>query len=301
MIMRTTLILRSLSLIVALSLLTSCSAESVDDGKIHIVVTTSVLGDIVNRAFGTEASVATIMPGGADPHEFEPSARQVAEIRSADLVVANGLGLEEGLEDVLEEIGSDALVEVGPQVEPIAFDESGVADPHVWLDPLRMIAVVDVLAERLGSIDASVDWQSGASAYQSELLATDQWVTDRLASIPPSDRVLVTGHQAFGYFADRYGFDVIATVLPGATTMVEPSASGFAEVVSVLESSDARAVFTDIGESQALAEQLVQQVDRDVLVIPLYSGTMSEDGSGPGDYLAMMRWNAEQIALGLER
>ena len=301
MIMRTTLILKTLSLVVALSLLTSCSAESVDDGEIHIVVTTSVLGDIVNRAFGTEASVTTIMPGGADPHEFEPSARQVAEIRSADLVVANGLGLEEGLEDVLEEIDGDALVEVGPQVAPIAFDESGASDPHVWLDPLRMIAVVDVVAERLGSIDASVDWQSGASAYQSELLATDQWITDRLASIPTADRILVTGHQAFGYFADRYGFDVIATVLPGATTMVEPSASGFAEVVSVLESSEARAVFTDIGESQALAEQLVQQVDRDVLVIPLYSGTMNEDGSGPGDYLAMMRWNAEQIALGLER
>ena len=301
MIMRTTLILRILFFVSVAAFLPACAAEAVDDGKIQVVVTTSVLGDIVHRAVGAEASVVTIMPGGADPHEFEPSARQVAEIQSADLVIANGLGLEEGLEDVLAAVESDALFEFGLQVEPVPLGESGGSDPHVWLDPLRMVKALDALTQHLETIEASVDWHSTAAGYRSELIETDEWIIDRLASIPSADRILVTGHDAFGYYADRYGFEVVATILPGATTMVEPSASGFAEVVAIVEASAAPAVFTDIGESPALAEQLVQQVGREVLVITLYSGTISGNGSGPGDYVAMMRWNTEHIALVFER
>ncbi len=303
MIMRTTLILRTVSTVVALALtFSACASEASDGPSFSVVVTTSILGDIITNATGLGANVEVIMPVGADPHEFEPSARQVASILSADLVVANGLGLEEGLEDVLAAAseGGGVVLEVGPAVAPLTLGPTGVLDPHVWLDPTRMAAAVDLVTAALRDLDASIEWAQIAAPYRQELLDLDVWITARLAAIPHEGRLLVTGHQAFGYFADRYDFEIIATILPGATTMVEPSAAGFAEIVKILDASDAPAVFTDLGENQALADQLTVQVDRPVLVVPLYTGALGEQGSGAGTYLEMMRWNVEAIAKAFE-
>jgi zinc/manganese transport system substrate-binding protein len=301
--MRTTLILRTASTVLALALASSaCASDASGGSSFTVVVTTSILGDIVTNATGLGANVEVIMPIGADPHEFEPSARQVASILSADLVVANGLGLEEGLEDVLAAASEDGgvVLEVGPAVGPLTLGPSGDLDPHVWLDPTRMGAAVDLVVVALHDLDASIDWTRIAAPYRQELLDLDVWIAARLAAIPREDRVLVTGHQAFGYFADRYDFEIVATILPGATTMVEPSAARFAEIVKILEASDAPAVFMDLGENQALADQLAVQVDRPVLVVPLYTGALGEQGSGAGTYLEMMRWNVEAIAKAFE-
>ncbi|MDF1594775.1 MAG: metal ABC transporter substrate-binding protein [Acidimicrobiia bacterium] len=301
--MRTTLILRMTGAVLALALASSaCASDASDGSSFTVVVTTSILGDIVTNATELGANVEVIMPVGADPHEFEPSARQVASIRSADLVIANGLGLEEGLEDVLASAAEDGglVLEVGPAINPLTLGSSGDLDPHVWLDPTRMAAAVDVVVGALRGLDPSVDWAQIAAPYRQELLDLDVWIDARLAAIPQEDRVLVTGHQAFGYFADRYDFEIIATILPGATTMVEPSAAGFADIVTILEASDTPAVFTDLGENQALADQLSVQVDRPVLVVPLYTGALGEQGSGAGTYLEMMRWDVEAIARAFE-
>lgn len=297
--MRTTLILTTFILVSALSLLAaSCTGDAAETEALHVVVTTSILGDIVKSVAGSGVAVEVIMPASTDPHEFEPSARQVAAIRSADLVIANGLGLEAGLEDVLAAAAGDgvSLLEIGPAVDPLPLEQSGGDDPHVWLDPIRMVTAVDAVVGALGELDSSTGWTEIAAPYRQELLDTDDWVRSRLEFISPEKRVLVTGHQAFGYFAARYDFEVVATILPGATTMVEPSASGFADVIEIVDSIGALAIFTDLGENQALAEQLAEQAERTVLVVPLYTGALGEPGSGAETYLGLIRWNTEAIA-----
>ena len=305
MIMRTTLILKGSALAVAALLVASaCGGGGGDESSsIELVATTSILGDITSNLIDGTAALTTIMPPGADPHEFEPSARQVAALRSADLIIANGLGLEESLEDVLHAALEDGviLLEIGPEVDPLPLEDAGSYDPHIWLDPVRMIEAVDLITSALTDLDSSVDWTAGASTYRSELQTLDGWIEQQLDSIEASSRVLFTGHQAFGYFAARYDFDVVATILPGATTTVEPSASGFAAVVEALEVSSVQAVFTDITESQALAEQLADQVDRTVDVVPLYVGALGPEGSGAETYLGMMSWNVEAIRTVFER
>lgn len=275
-----------------------CSASDEGGSLPAVVVTTSILGDVVTNVVNGGAEVQVIMPIGADPHDFEPSARQVAAIRSADLIVANGLDLEEGLSEVLSaavEGGAD-LLEIGPDVDPLPLEGSGAFDPHVWLDPIRMVNAVDLLVKALEDLNGSIDWAGRAAPYRQELLETDSSIRDSLAFIPGDSRVLFTGHQAFGYFADRYDFEVTATILPGATTMIEPSAASFAEVVEALEESSAPAVFTDRGESQALAEQLIEEVSREVVLVQLYTGSLGGPGSGAETYIDMMNWNAEAIA-----
>ena len=303
MIMRTTLILKTTVLLLAALAVSACASDAEERQSIEVVVTTSILGDIATNVVGDYALLEVIMSPGADPHEFEPSARQVASMLSANLIVANGLGLEESLEAVLDSAGEDGVVviEIGPEVEPVRLTHSDGFDPHVWLDPVRMAGAVDSIVEALVELDASVDWAAQAAPYRQELLEVDTWIDQQLEFIPPDARVLLTGHQNLGYFADRYGFEVVATILPGATTMIEPSASGFADVIDVLEASGARAIFTDFGESQALAEQLTEQVDRDVAVVPLHLGALGSEGSGAETYLDLMRWNVEAIRVVFEQ
>ena len=304
MIMRTTLILKRSALAVAALLVASaCGGGGDESSSIELVATTSILGDITSNLIDGTVALTTIMPPGADPHEFEPSARQVAALRSADLIIANGLGLEESLEDVLRAAVEDGviLLEIGPEVDPLPLEDAGAYDPHIWLDPVRMIEAVDLITSALTDLDSSVDWTAGASTYRAELQTLDGWIEQQFDSIEASSRVLFTGHQAFGYFAARYDFDVVATILPGATTTVEPSASGFAAVVEALEASSVQAVFTDITESQALAQQLVDQVDRTVDVVPLYVGALGPEGSGADTYLGLMSWNVEAIRTVFER
>ena len=109
----------------------------------------------------------------------------------------------------------------------------------------------------------------------------------------------MTGHDAFGYYAARYDFEVLATVLPGATTMVEPSASGFADLVARLARSGIKAIFTDRGESQALAEQLAAELGSEVAVVPLYTGSLDDPGTAAGTYVGMMKVNTELIVEAL--
>lgn len=303
MIMRTTLILKTTILLLAPLAVSACAADADERQSIEVVVTTSILGDIAANVVGDDALLEVVMSPGADPHEFEPSARQVASMLSANLIVANGLGLEESLEDVLDSAVEDGVVviEIGPEVEPVRLSNSDGYDPHVWLDPVRMAGAVDSIVEALVELDDSVDWAAQAAPYRQELLEVDTWIDQRLEFIPPDARVLLTGHQNLGYFADRYGFEVVATILPGATTMIEPSASGYADVIDVLEASGAWSIITDFGESQALAEQLAEQVDRDVAVVPLHLGALGSEGSGAETYLDLMRWNVEAIRAVFEQ
>lgn len=290
-----------ITLVVAL-LATACSGGTApSQTRPTIVATTTILGDIVEQIAGDVYDVEVLMPVGADPHDFRPSAKQIATAQRATLVVANGLHLEQGLEDVLTNLEQDgvAVFQVGDVIEPRRFDD-GSPDPHVWFDPERMATAVVRLGDRLAELDPSVDWKARADAYVDEVLATEQQMRDIFSAIPQERRKLVTSHLAFGYLADRFGFKLIGVIVPGGSTLGEPSAAALAALADAIRQEDVPAIFVESTASPKLAETLASEVGREVAVVPLYTGSLGDPGSGADTYLGMLLTDATRIADALQ-
>ncbi len=338
-----------------------------------IVVTTNVLGDVVEEVVGDAAEVVTLMPVGADPHGFQASAQEVDTLMSADALIVNGAALEESLLDVIEAAEDDGVptFEAISAVETIEFGEGGHDDhghgdehsdeekdedhgdehsdeehgdeehsdeehskddhgdeehsddehsdeqhsdeehgddhdhsgddPHFWTDPMQMAAAVDGIVDFLqttvefadpSAVDASAD------AYLAELTTLNDEIAAIVASIPEENRILVTNHQVFGYFANSFGFEQVGSVIPSGSTLDTTSGGELAELAEVVEAEGVPAVFTDNTVSDELAQTLADEVGG-LLVIELYSGSLGEPDSDGGNYLDMQRTNAERISAAL--
>jgi zinc/manganese transport system substrate-binding protein len=320
-----------------------------------VVATTSILGDIVEQLVGDDGTVEVIMPPGADPHGFQASASDAALLREADLVVANGLQLEESLISALaaaEEEGVRVL-EVADQLDAIEFgagapadhgheeddghgheeddghghedddghghedddghgheDDDGHAhgpeDPHVWFDPIRMVDAIGLIVAELAEVDDHLDaeeWERRGEDYADQLLTVHDEMVDELASIPDDRRKLVTNHDALGYLAHRYGFEVLGTVIPGSSTQAEADARQFSQLIETVEEAAVPAVFAENTDSTVLAEQLASEVvgrsDLEVEVVSLYTDALGEPGSGAETYLGLLRTTSQRIAEAL--
>jgi zinc/manganese transport system substrate-binding protein len=278
----------------------SCSSPGViDDDDLSIVVTTTVLGDVLENIVGLDARVTVLLPIESDPHEFTPSAQQIAQIHSADLVVANGLGLEAGLLDVLETASTDGanVYTVADRVtnEPNAL---GGPDPHIWLDPTLMALAVDLIGEQiaLADPDSSIDWSGRASAYASQLLAAHQSVVETLAAVPQDRRLIVTNHDSLHYFAEAYDFEVIGTVFPGRSPVGEPSSEDLANLVDILSENQLTVIFGETTEASSLAQAVAAELGGAVQVVELHTGSLGGPGSGAETYIDLLSNNARLIA-----
>lgn len=268
-----------------------------------LVATTSILGDVAANIVGDDGTVTVLVPVGADPHDYQASSRQVAAIQGADLVVANGLLLEEGLTDVLERAAADGanVLELGDRLDPLPFESEagGDADPHIWLDPARMADGARLIGAALAAIDPAIDWSGRAEAYAAELMAADEQIRATLAVIPAGDRKLVTNHDSFGYFADRYDFTVVGVVVPGGSTLAQPSSAELSALVAKLVETGVPAIFAETTESTALADAMAAETDTDVQVVELFTGSLGEPGGGADSLIGMLLTNAERITAAL--
>jgi zinc/manganese transport system substrate-binding protein len=294
---------RATVLIVAVALaLTGCGGGSdpaASDG-VTVIATTTILGDIATNVVGDSGTVTVLVPVGASPHDYQASAQQVAEIQNADLVVANGLGLEEGLGDILDSARSDGanIIEIAPLVSPIPFAASGTRgdDPHFWLDPLRDAEAAHLIASALARLAPDTDWQGRADVYGRELVTVDGQIQDILSAVPEDQRTLVTSHSAFGYFADRYGFQIIGVVTPGGSTLAEPSSSELSNLVSQVRNAGVPAIFAETTEPTTLADSVAAETGHSIQVIQLYTGSLGEPGGEAGTLAGMLVTNARLIA-----
>jgi zinc/manganese transport system substrate-binding protein len=176
--------------------------------------------------------------------------------------------------------------------------EDGAHDPHIWTDPARMITAVEAFGERATGLDG-VDPQateSQAASYVADLQALDAEIEHTLAPIPADRRILVTNHEVFGYFADRYGFEITGAVVPSPTTNAEASAADLAELADLVGAEGVPAIFAETTRSTQLADTLAQAVGGDVEVVELFTESLGDDGSGAENYLDMMRTNASLVA-----
>ncbi len=265
-----------------------------------MVVTTAVLGDVVEGAFGAVVDVEVVMPPGADPHEFALSARQAEAMERADLLVTNGRGLEAAMDDVIDAVSRDTTVFVAS--DHVAVDDGG--DPHVWMDPTNVIAIVESLEDELGALIGDDDsLSSSADAYIADLEALDVEIGRTLGTIPADRRVMVTNHDSFGLFAARYDLEIVGTIIPSTTTAAESSAAGLEGLADALHAAGVPVVFAESTHPARLAEALASEVGsidgEPVVVVELYSGGLGEPGSGAETYLAMLRLDAERIATAL--
>jgi len=280
------------------------SDEPAPPGRVAVVVTTTMLGDLVRNVVGNDGDVDVLIPAGVDPHEFQASARQVAAIVSADLVVANGIRLEQGFDDVLDSASADGanVLRVGELVDPQFFhgqDSSSELDPHVWLDPLRMAEAAEIVGSELALLNPGFDWVARAADYAKHLRDVDVEIQGLLAAVPPDRRILVTNHDSMGYFATRYGFDIVGVVVPGGSTLAEPSSAAIADLVARVIAADVPAIFAETTEPTLLAEAVAAEVGRDVTVIELYTGSLGESGSGAETLIGMLVTNARRIVAAL--
>jgi zinc/manganese transport system substrate-binding protein len=257
-----------------------------------------VLGSVVGDLVGDRAGVTVLMANGVDPHDWTPSAKDLERVMNADLVVTNGLGLEASLEKTLAEAERSgvsvfratdhiAIREVGAN-DPVHDGEDGTGDPHFWVDPVSMRAVVGALVPELAA--AGIDVADRAADLEGRLAALDAEVRATLDVVPEANRKLVTGHESMGYFADRYGFTVVGTVIPGLSSQGEVAAGELAALAAKIRAEGVPAIFAEVGTPAAVVEAIGRETGVEVVELP--SHTLPADGS----YFSFIREIATAIA-----
>jgi zinc/manganese transport system substrate-binding protein len=221
-------------------------------------------------------------------------------MREADALVSNGAGFEEGLGDPIDAAEEDGVPTFAAidAVDTLQLEGGGATDPHFFTDPARMAtaaqAIGDFLVDEVPALDTPA-FARQVRATVDELHALDAEVERTLSAVPAGRRTLVTNHEVFGYFADRYGFDVVGAVIPAGTTQAEPSAEQLAELADTIEERGVPAIFVETSSPTRLADALAEEVG-DVDVVELFSESLGDEGSGGETYAAMMRTNATRIA-----
>ena len=251
------------------------TSESVVSELPVIAVTYSVIGDIVSQLVGENATVNVVIPDGQDPHEFQPTAKDIETINNASLVVSNGLEFEEGLEEVFENIADSGgnifmvgehitvrKIEDGDEEDEDHAEEEGDehagGDPHLWLSPATMLEMLPALTTALSKATGS-DLSAEAIALTTKLQDLDGEVESIIGSLGECN--LVSGHDEMGYFADRYGCEVIGVIIPSFTTTSEATAGELAELKKQVEQYNVPAIFTGLGVSPDTATQLAKELD----------------------------------------
>ena len=266
----------------------------------YIVATTGIWADVVGRvACDGSLDVRTIVPAGGDPHSFEPSLQDREVLDGATLIVANGLGLEETLDDTLDSVedGGVAVFRIGEHVDTIHIGGEGT-DPHVWFDPTRVAAALPALGDALvaaGEDQATID--GCVAVARADLTALDAELEATLDAVPAGRRLLVTNHDALGYLADRYGFEVVGSVLPSTSTLTEASPGELDDLGQEIEAQHVPAIFTETLAAATDAEALADRLG--VAVVELYSDALGEPGSGADTYDGLLRTDAGRIAAAL--
>lgn len=286
---------------------------------VTVVATTTILGDVAGQVATCAggATVQTVIPVGADPHDFSPSSADVAAMVQADLVVANGLGLEEGLESALVSAQDDGalVLEVAPALDPLLFagehspeeegeehaeeegeDTHGSLDPHVGLDVSRMAQAAVLIGDQLTEATGDDAYAACGQEVSASLAETDEEVRTILAAVPAGSRILVTDHDAFGYFAEAYDFEVAGVVIPGGSTLAEPSSAEVSALVATIQETGVPAIFANTANPTALVDAVAAESGQEIAVVELYVDSLGPEGSGAETYQEAMVTNATRIA-----
>jgi ABC-type Zn uptake system ZnuABC Zn-binding protein ZnuA len=286
---------RTTFIVIFVAVFSSCSRGSAPD----VLTTTTILEDVTRNIAGDRLTVQSLLPVGADPHSYQPVPQDAAMVSESKVLVVHGAEYEVFMQALLENAGrKENVIEASTGLRLLS-DEQGT-DPHLWLDPNHVIAYVDNIREGLSEFDpdgADV-YATNASAYIDRLAELDSWINEQVAQIEPQRRVLVTNHEAFGYFAERYGFQVVGAIIPGFSSDAAPSARQMAELIEQIKIHEVPAIFLDASDNPDLAQQIAAETGVKV-VTDLHLESLTEGGPA-ATYMDLMKDNVTKIVQALQ-
>ncbi len=295
--------IRRLLFILMLALfLSACggqSASSSSQGAPVVLTSTPWLADVTRNIAGGRLQVDSLLPDGSDPHSYQPTPQDAARVSDSKLIIVNGAGYEQFLNTLLGNAdGKAKIIEASAGVSP--SEEAGAVDPHMWLDPNNMIVYVQNIRDALIQLDPAGEavYKSNADSYITQLKALDKWIQGQVAQIPPEKRLLITNHESLGYFAKRYGFNVVGAVIKSFSSDASPSAQQLAALIDEVRSSRAPAIFLDAADNTTFAQQIAKETGVKV-VTDLHLESLT-DGPPAGTYIDMMKYNVTQIVKALK-
>lgn len=286
----------------------------------RVVATTTLVGEVARRVGGADLPLTVLVPPGGDPHAFEPSPEDAADLAGADLIFANGLGYEQFLDPLLTSLGaSERLVLLSDGIVPLAAGgqvagaagnagagdagsestPAGPPDPHVWFDPRSLIQWTENAAAALAAADPdhAAEYAARAAAYRAELEALDAWIRSRWATVPPERRRIVADHAVFGYFCAAYGCEQVGAIIPGFSSLAEPSAASLSRLSDAIGQLGVPAIFVGTAVDPDLATRLAE--DTGTRLVRVHTESLT-DAAGPAPtYDAFMRANVEALVEGL--
>jgi ABC-type Zn uptake system ZnuABC Zn-binding protein ZnuA len=314
-------------------ILASCRSASLQPAggnqTLTVLATTPFLADMTQNVAGDRLVVQSLIPQGVDPHIFEPTPQDVAKVSNSQVLIINGSGFEEFMDNLLRQAQREPfLIEASEGLvmrdlhdddyhehegdnhayedEYYENDDHGHGhfhdgDPHFWLNPIYAIHYVEKIRDGLSEIDpeGSEIYSENAASYIERLHSLDRWIMNETSQIPPDKRMLVTNHDSFGYFADRYGLKVIGTIIPSVHTGTSPSPQDMTRLIEQIRHTGAPAIFLETGANPNLAEQITRETGIN-LAPPLYSHSPSPGGEIAPDYISMMEYNTRAIVDALK-
>jgi ABC-type Zn uptake system ZnuABC Zn-binding protein ZnuA len=295
---RTFVLLGATALLAAACSSGSGSPSAAGKAGLKVVTTTTVFADIVQNIGGDRVAADSIIPAGVGPEDYEPRPDDARKLADADLIVKNGVGLDDFLDKLLDaNTKGTPLLTLGDGIPTIDID--GEANPHFWLDPtLVRDQYLPRITAKLIELDPAgkTTYEANAAAYAHKLDELDTTLKAKVETIPATDRKLVTFHDAFPYFARHYGFELVGVVL--ANVGQEPTAAELADLVDKVKAAGVKAVFSEAQFNPKLSQTLADEAGIKQIVTSLYNDAL---GPAPADtYLGMMTWNVDQIVQALK-
>ena len=299
----------SLAVLIGLVIAVSgCSAVGGPSGSgqvsgraLTVVTTTTVFADMIRVVGGSRVSVTSLVPAGADVHTYQAKPDDVRAVAAAGLIVMNGLGLDDWLQETLSAASSHALtVRLGedlPGVVLLPGDEPGTQNPHLWLDVSYARGYVTRIRDALAQADpaGAAAYEANASAYDAQLADLDAWVRSQVGTIPESDRKFVLFHDALPYFARAYGLTIVGVAVkaPGQ----DPSAGEIAALIDAIKASGVKAIFSENQFPTDLVDQIAHETGAKV-VANLFDDSLGEPPVN--SYVGLIRWDTDQLVAALK-
>lgn len=283
---------------------------------LNVLSVETFLTDIAQNVAGDRFKIDSLLPIGLDPHAFEPTPQDITRIAKSNVLIINGMGVEEWLEETQNNAGGERLVieaaagmtsRAAREGEPVEPEEEGHAhhhdegDPHFWLDPVSVIHYVENIRDGFSQVDPQGKeiYAKNAEQYISQLKTLDKWIQEQVAQVPAEKRLLVTNHESFGYFADRYGFKVVGAIIPSVSTSASPSAQELANLSNQIKATHTTAIFLEVDANPQLAEQVARETGIQVVTGLITHSVTGPDGKAP-TYIDMMKYNTLLIVSALK-
>lgn len=280
-------------------------AVNLNNKKLQVVASTSIIADIINNIATDNIELKTLIAKGQNPHAFKLSARELSKASKANVIFVNGWDLEENLVKNLENIADKVpIVAVSANISPIDFnhDEQTNADPHVWFSIDNVIVWAKNIKQVLSSLDPdnADTYADNLENYLEQLENLKIEVAKQIEKIKPEKRILVTNHSSFGYFARDYNFKTMS-IIASTSNLAEPSAKDLASLITDLNNNNICTIFNEISTSDKLAQIIALELDcNNPKVLDLHTSSLTELKDGAGDYISMFKKNVDTIILGLE-